>query len=957
MSVPNDVPPPSGTGTVMQSDATGPHVPMPSRFESPRETEGAGAVLAGKYTLLQEIGEGGMGTVYVAQQTEPVKRQVAVKLIKAGMDSRAVLARFEAERQALAVMDHPNIAKILDGGVAPSGVPFFVMELVKGVPITAYCDGKKLTPRERLELFVPVCQAIQHAHQKGIIHRDIKPSNILVATYDDRPVPKVIDFGIAKATGHSLTDNPMHTGLGGVVGTPQYMSPEQASLDGIDIDTRSDVYSLGILLYELLTGSPPFQKKELERAGFLEILRVVREEEPPKPSTKLSTADALPSLSAQRSTEPSTLTKILRNELDWIVMKALEKDRARRYESANGFAADVQRYLAGEAVLAHPPSKAYRLKKFLRKNRGPVLAASIVVFALVAGVIGTTFGLLRAEEQRKIAERNFQTSEENYQLARGTVDRYLTQVGDNRLLNEPYMDELRHELLNSAREFYQEFAERRRGDPAAAKDLALAHARLGDIAWNLGKLDGAIAEMEASRAAVPDRTEVGYIQAGIRLGSYRMQLGRFDAARAILDETLADAEARAKTNPEPESQNLIARVLELRGTVYRRKNEKTLAIADFTRGAEILEPLVKAHPSAQEHARDLSNIYVHRGQLAYDAQDDDEAEDWHRKSLAIRRRLAAANPDSTDAQAGLATSINGVAAVLRRKNRHADAIVLYQESIEILRKLVREHPEIAKYPSDLAAYLSNLSIVHKTSGGAERANELNRESLAILTGITRQFPTVTHYAYQLGVAESNEGNSSLDAAAWDDAIVWFDRSNATLAPLLKKSDDPRVRSVIRNNHWGRADAYAAKKMYAESLAAFDDTHTMAEERNRSEIQLARALVQARSGDHAGAIAAVDAITTAKTAKGSNWFDGAKVFAAAAIVVKADAPKAEGYRLRAVAALRKAFESGYFKNASMLRELKSRDLELLRDRTDFQQLVKEIESKFAESPKSKNGKQP
>ncbi len=271
-------------------DGTSAHVPAPqSQTEDHGDpTARVGSVLAGKYKLIEEIGEGGMGSVFMAQQTEPVKRAVAVKVIKAGMDSKAVLARFEAERQALAMMDHPNIAKVLDAGTTDGGRPFFVMELVKGVPITQFCDERKLTPRQRLELFVPVCQAIQHAHQKGIIHRDIKPSNVLVAMYDDRPVPKVIDFGVAKATGPALTDKTLMTGFGAIVGTPEYMSPEQASLNNLDIDTRSDVYSLGVLLYELLTGTTPVDRKSLGKAALLEILRIVREVEPPRPSAKLS---------------------------------------------------------------------------------------------------------------------------------------------------------------------------------------------------------------------------------------------------------------------------------------------------------------------------------------------------------------------------------------------------------------------------------------------------------------------------------------------------------------------------------------------------------------------------------------------------------------------------------------------------------------------------------------------
>jgi eukaryotic-like serine/threonine-protein kinase len=328
---------------------------------------------------------------------------VAVKLIKAGMDSKQVIARFDAERQALALMDHPNIAKVLDAGTTSTGRPYFVMEIVKGVPITKYCDEHRLTPRQRLELFLPVCQAVQHAHQKGVIHRDLKPSNVLVALYDGKPVPKVIDFGVAKATGQSLTQQTLVTGFGNIVGTLEYMSPEQAEINQLDIDTRSDIYSLGVLLYELLTGTTPFTKKELEKAGMLEMLRVIREQEPTKPSTKLSTAEGLPTLAANRGMEPAKLTKLLRGELDWIVMKALEKDRNRRYETANGFAMDLQRYLADEPVLACPPSTIYRIKKFVRRNKGPVLAVSMVVLGLIAGIVGTTVGLLSAEAARKDA--------------------------------------------------------------------------------------------------------------------------------------------------------------------------------------------------------------------------------------------------------------------------------------------------------------------------------------------------------------------------------------------------------------------------------------------------------------------------------------------------------------------------------------------------------------------------
>lgn len=358
----------------------------------------------GPYKLLQQIGEGGMGVVFMAEQTAPVQRRVALKIIKPGMDTRQVIARFEAERQALAVMDHVNIARVLDAGATAQGRPYFVMELVNGVPITKYCDDNRLTPRQRLELFVPVCQAIQHAHQKGIIHRDIKPSNVMVTLYDGKPVPKVIDFGVAKAIEQKLTERTLFTQFGTMVGTLEYMSPEQAEMSALGVDTRSDIYSLGVLLYELLTGSTPLSHQRVKEAAYAEILRLIREEDPPKPSTRLSdSGEALASISAQRHTEPAKLSKLLRGELDWIVMKTLEKDRGRRYESASGFAADVQRYLNDETVQACPPSAGYRFGKFARRYRGALATAFIVLLAMCVATIGLAVSnvLVRAERNQK----------------------------------------------------------------------------------------------------------------------------------------------------------------------------------------------------------------------------------------------------------------------------------------------------------------------------------------------------------------------------------------------------------------------------------------------------------------------------------------------------------------------------------------------------------------------------
>jgi serine/threonine-protein kinase len=345
-------------------------------------TERPGAVI-GPYKLIEQIGEGGFGVVFMAEQHQPIRRKVALKVLKPGMDTKQVIARFEAERQALALMDHPSIAKILDAGQTSSGRPYFVMDLVNGLPITAYCDEAQLTTKERLELLVQVCRAVQHAHQKGIIHRDIKPSNVLVALHDGRPVPKIIDFGIAKALGQHLTDKTLCTGFAQLIGSPLYMSPEQAAPGGLDVDTRSDVYSLGVLLYEVLTGTTPFEKERLGKASYDELCRIIREEEPPRPSTRISTlGQAATTMSLQRQSDPKRLSQLFRGELDWIVMKTLDKDRNRRYETANGLARDIQRYLEGEPVQACPPSGWYRFRKFARRNKSALAVAGLILFCV-----------------------------------------------------------------------------------------------------------------------------------------------------------------------------------------------------------------------------------------------------------------------------------------------------------------------------------------------------------------------------------------------------------------------------------------------------------------------------------------------------------------------------------------------------------------------------------------------
>ena len=665
----------------------------------------------GPYKLVEVIGEGGMGAVYLAQQTEPVKRVVALKVIKAGMDSRQVLARFEAERQALALMDHPNIARVLEAGVigGPAsaggfenqlkpglqqvGRPYFVMELVKGVPITKFCDERKLRPRERLELFIPVCRAIQHAHQKGIIHRDIKPTNVLVALYDGKPVPKVIDFGVAKATGQPLTKKTLVTGLGAIVGTPEYMSPEQAELNQLDVDTRSDIYSLGVLLYELLTGTTPLQAKRVKESALLEVLRLIREEEPPKPSTRLSTLGlAAVTVSANRATEPRQLSALVRGELDWIVMKALEKDRNRRYETANSLAADVQRYLAGETVHAVPPSAGYRVRKFARRNKRALAVLAILALVLL-GATATSASLASwALTERKLAGAKEKEARDRAEELRAVLDFFNNQIlaAARPLGQEGGLG--RQVTLRQAIESALPYVEE------SFRDQPLIEARLretiGESLVYLG--DGKAAEKQFERCRAIRKAVLGHDHPDTlivmnRLGHAYYAQGRYRDALVLQEETLELQKVRLGPD-HPDT-------LKTMGNVALNR----LGLAQPDKAVALLEEVLELQNArlGADHADTLRTLSNLAGACRINRRED--AVKYGEE--AVRRRKAKYSPDHPLTLHSMRNLALSYAAV----GRQADALELRELTLRLRKdRLGPDHPDTLLSMGDLATSYQDL---------------------------------------------------------------------------------------------------------------------------------------------------------------------------------------------------------------------------------------------------------
>lgn len=984
---------PSGEGGNLEATAAYSALDKPARDaddDPPTRSPGtpqAGTRIAGRYVLRQRIGQGGMGEVWLARQTTPVDRSVAIKLIKLGMDSKEVVARFEQERQALAMMDHPLIARVLDGGVTPSGSPFFVMEWVDGLPLNQFCRQANLSLAERLQLFLSICEAVQHAHQKAIVHRDLKPGNILVSTVNGKPTPKVIDFGVAKAMSGKLTQESLATQFGAVIGTLEYMAPEQAGALQEDVDTRADIYALGVVLYELLTGLRPIAPARLKQATFDEVIRIIREEDPPRPSVRLS------ALRLQRDEEPGSrhsnpLVSQLRGELDWIVMRCLEKQRERRYATANELSRDLQRYLNHEPVEARPASLGYRTAKYIRRNRVQVTAAVLVMLALIAGITGTSVGLLRADQQRRDAEYARDRT-------RAALDAMTSSLTGDSLASQQELSPEQQAFLEEVLVYYREFASERGNSQQARLRTAAAAARVGEIEFRLGRLT---ASANALRQSVegyialtrhdPDipeiREQLNASRANLAMVLHK--LGRPGEARDEYARSLNGSKKLVADFPKShELRRQLATDLNNFAIFLLQEGELADALKQFNLSLELLETLSSESPDDAQVQESLATARYELGMLLREVGQLDQALEQFNQALTGRRKLAQAYPKNGNYRQDLATSYSGLGLLMRAQGKHQEALQYQGDAIRIFAGLASEFPAVPEHKQNVSISLSNLgnlmlfngqqeqakncylraleysselvdrypssvpyqqlhasnhnhvAMVLKRLNEREQAIEHFHACLRISEDLAQRYPANDSIRIQLGGACCNLANLYYSFDEFRESLTWYGKAIATLAAVLE--EDERViqaREFLGNAYYGRGNSHAELREHA--LAVEDYTKALAlQPANASpRIRILRAKERVLAQQFTQASAELEALVReASELEKQHWYQIARIYAIAGML---DASDAEAWNRRAIESLREAIRSGW----SNTRQANAdRAFQSLREQKAFQQLMSQV----------------
>jgi serine/threonine protein kinase len=918
----------------------------------------------GPYRLIRLAGNGGMGDVYLAEQQSPIQRQVAIKVIRSGLATAPLLARFAHESHLLGLMDHPNIARVLDAGATPGGSPFIAMEWVAGVHITTFCDQERYTIRQRVELLIAVCQAVQHAHQKGIIHRDLKPSNVLVTLKDGQAVPKVIDFGVARATQADLADQQRVTQTGQIVGTFEYMAPEQADSINTDVDTRADVFALGALLYELLTGASPIPQEDFRKAGFGERLRLIREVEPVRPSQRYAGLADVDSIAANRQTRVAHLTRLVANELDWICLKCLEKDRARRYETTNALAQDLLRYISGEPVQAGPPTLAYRFKKFAARNQKSFAVASVLGFLLVGAAIFSTCQAIRLGRLHEQSQANLKAANSNLNLAVSAVDQFCTKVSEDLRLKEQDLRPLRMELLSSAVEFQRQLVDLRNRSGAARIDLARAHAKLGGLTMEIDSPDQAIA-------------------------SYRLAIEEYRDLAAV------DLAEQQSNHLEQENCNYeLARCYYNLGLLLGRSREPAQGKLAAVESVAILEPLLQQQsgPMSYPTRTTLANVRILQSELAKDSQQFDESDAFLQMAIDEWEMLAKERPNDQETLCNLACSVShrGAGLFQRSLSRWREAEVLLLKASKILRRGRDQQFATPQFDVRLAETLRTLGQICKSTGRSDEAISYMSEAIATLETVRLKESSVRSHVIQLGsihtdlsMVYSLDGNPAAQRASLETAIelmaplageldVELNLAVATgqLGRLLFKEEDLARSEILLDRAIGlaekihqrsrkdrhllniypgmledRAKLRAKQGRLEEALRDYDSAVEAAPVAMRAPKRMARGRIRAQLGDHQQAMKDVHETLAELPSELPDHVlipileNGARLCAECSTVVDSDENLSpdekdvlvEEYAVKAVGLLEQAIRKG-FKDIGSLATIP--EFEPLREREDF-----------------------